>query len=210
MSEIARARMSTLDAIEQRRSVKHYDPAFTMTDKEIETLVSLAGKAPTAYNIQHFRFVAVTDKAEKKALRKAAYGQAQVEECSVLFVLAADTKAWARDPKRYWRLTPESVQNGVEEAIKGFYEGNEQAQRDEALLSAGMAAQTLMLAAKSLGYDTCPMRGFDFGEVAKIVNLPKDYVIAMMIAVGKAAEPAHPRTGPLALNEYFFRGRFTA
>jgi nitroreductase len=208
MSEIAKSRLSTIDAIEQRRSVKHYDPSFRMTDKEIEHLASLAALTPTAYNIQHYRFVAVTDKAEKEALKKAAYGQEQVTECSVVFVVTADLKAWDKNPRRYWRLAPEAVQEGVASAIKGFYEGREHIQRDEAMLSAGMAAQTLMLAAKSMGYESCPMRGFDFDEVARIIHLPGDHAIAMMIAVGKGAEPAHPRTGPLPLSEVLFKGRF--
>lgn len=208
MSEIARTRLSTIDAIEQRRSVKHFDASFRMTDKEIEHLVSLAALTPTAYNIQHYRFVAVTDKETKEALQKAAYGQQQVTESSVVFIVATDIKAWDKNPRRYWRLTPESVQEGVASAIKGFYEGREGIQRDEAMLSAGMAAQTLMLAAKSIGYDSCPMRGFDFDAVARIVNLPSDHAIAMMVVVGKGSEPPHPRTGPLPLNEVLIKGKF--
>jgi nitroreductase len=208
MSEIARTRLSTIDAIEQRRAVKHYDASYKMTDDEIKNLVSLAAKTPSAFNIQHYRFVAVTDAQQKAALQVAAFGQEQVTQCSVLFVILADLKAWAHNPERYWRFAPAAVQTGVANAIKGFYEGREQVQRDEALLSAGMASQTLMLAAKSLGYDSCPMRGMDFDAVAKIINLPQDHVIAMMIAVGKGAEPAHPRTGPLELDELMVRDKF--
>lgn len=210
MSEIARSRLSTIDAIEQRRAVKHYDPSYKMTDAEIENLVTITGKTPSSFNIQHYRFVAVTDAAEKAALQAAAYGQEQVTQCSVVFVIVSDMKAWEHNPERYWRNAPANVQTEVVNAIKGFYSGREQAQRDEAILSAGMASQTLMLAAKSMGYDSCPMRGFDFNAVAKIINLPKDHVIAMMIAVGKGAEPAHPRTGPLSLGELMVRGKFPA
>ena len=49
--------------------------------------------------------------------------------------------------------------------------GNEQVQRDEAMRSCGMAAMTLMLAAKEMGYDTCPMDGFDFDAVGKSTQL---------------------------------------
>ena len=51
-------------------------------------------------------------------------------------------------------------------AIDQYYRGKDQVQRDEAMRSCGIAAQTLMLAAKSMGYDSCPMDGFDFDEVA--------------------------------------------
>jgi len=200
--------LSTIEAIQQRRSIKHYDSSWKMAKSEIDELVSLAALAPTAFNIQHYRFVVVTDPAEKAALGEAAFGQPQVAECSALFVICADIKAWDKNPQRYWRNSPKEVQDGIADAIKGYYEGRESIQRDDAELSAGMAAQTLMLAAKSLGYDSCPMRGFDFDKVAKIVNLPPDHLIAMMVAVGKAAEPAHPRSGPLPLSEVMLNGKF--
>jgi nitroreductase len=47
-----------------------------------------------------------------------------------------------------------------------------------------MAAQTLMLAAKSMGYESCPMDGFGFPAVEELVNLPEDRVVAMYVAIG--------------------------
>ena len=63
-------------------------------------------------------------------------------------------------------------------AIDNYYRGKEQVQRDEAMRSCGITAQTLMLAAKSMGYDSCPMDGFDFERVAELIRLPADHVIA--------------------------------
>jgi nitroreductase len=103
---------------------------------------------------------------------------------------------------------PQSVQDGMAEAITGAYKDRTQSERDEAVLSAGMAAQTLMLAAKSLGYDSCPMRGMDFDKVAEIVKLPADHVLCMIVAVGKASEPPHPRSGPLPLEEILHSNSF--
>ena len=61
--------------------------------------------------------------------------------------------------------------------MKPFHEGREWLQRDEAQRSIGMAMQTLMLAAKAIGYDSCPMIGFDIDKVAELINLPSDYVV---------------------------------
>jgi len=65
-----------------------------------------------------------------------------------------------------------------------------------------------MLAAKAMGYDSCPMVGFDFDAVGKLVNLPEDHVIALMVSVGKAVEPARPRGGQLPLDEVVVTDRF--
>ena len=92
--------------------------------------------------------------------------------------------------------------------IVGAYDGKPQLQRDEIMRSGGIASQTLMLAAKAKGLDTCPMVGFDFEEVAKIIRLPEDHAICMMVSVGKALTPARGRGGQLPLDEVMFKDRF--
>ncbi len=74
--------------------------------------------------------------------------------------------------------------------------------------SCGMAAQTLMLTAKSMGYDSCPMDGFDFDAVGKLIKLPEDHVISMFVAIGKATKEAHPRGGQLPLTDVVITDTF--
>ena len=74
--------------------------------------------------------------------------------------------------------------------------------------SCGIAGQSIMLAAKDMGYDSCPMIGFDQEAVGKIIHLPEDHCISFMITVGKALKPAWPRPGQLPLSEVVIRDRF--
>lgn len=200
--------MDTITSIQSRRAIKHYDTAHQMTEEEVNRLMSLAVLAPTAFNIQNWRFVLVRDPEIRKQVRAAAWDQAQVTDASLLIVLCADTKAWAKDPARYWKDAPEAVRNYLVPAIGQYYTGREQVQRDEAMRSCGLAAQTIMLAAKAMGYDSCPMDGFDFNAVAKIINLPDDHVITMFVVVGKGVKEAWPRPGQLPLNEVVIENRF--
>ena len=103
---------------------------------------------------------------------------------------------------------PQPVQDFLVPAIGQYYGGREEVQRDEAMRSCGIAAQTLMLAAKAMGYDSCPMDGFDFDAVAKLINLPDDHAIAMFVVIGKATQPAWPRGGQLPMDEVVIRDRF--
>ncbi len=194
-------RMDTLEAIQKRRSVKVYDPDYQIAEEETRQLLSLAMLSPTAFNIQHWRFVVVKDKVLREKIRAAAWDQAQVTDASLLIVLCADLKAWEKQPERYWRNAPEEVQDFILPAIDQYYRGKDQVQRDEAMRSCGIAAQTLMLAAKSMGYDSCPMDGFDFDEVAEMINLPDDHVISMFVVIGKALKDANPRAGQLEYSE---------
>ncbi len=200
--------MNTFDAIAQRRAVKYYDAEHRMSDKEIERLLSLALLSPTAFNIQNWRFVVVNDPELRREIRAVAWDQAQVTDASLFIVLCADLKAWEKKPERYWRNAPAEVSDFLVPAIDNYYRGHDQVQRDEAMRSCGIAAQTLMLAAKGMGYDSCPMDGFDFSAVGKLLNLPEDHVIAMFVAIGKGIKEAMPRGGQLPLGEVVIQDRF--
>lgn len=200
--------MNVIEAIQTRRSVKAYDPEHKMTQTEIDQLMSLAILSPTAFNIQHWRFVVVQDPVLRQQIRAVSWNQAQVEESSLLIVLCADVKAWEKQPERYWRNAPKPVQDILVPAIKHYYTDNEQAQRDEVMRSCGMAATTLMLTAKQMGYDTCPMDGFDFDAVGKLLNLPADHIPTMFVVVGKAIQEARPRSGQLAMDEVVIYNKF--
>lgn len=200
--------MNVSQAIIERRSVKAYDPQHKMTEAEIKQLISFAMLSPTAFNIQNWRFVVVTDPTLRKEIRKVSWDQAQVEEASLLIVLTADLKAWAKQPERYWVNAAKPVQDFLVPAIGQYYDGKEQVQRDEAMRSCGMAATTIMLAAKEMGYDTCPMDGFDFDAVSKLLNLPADHTPTMFVVVGKALKEAQPRGGQLNMDEVVIYNRF--
>lgn len=200
--------MNVTTAIETRRAIKGYDPQHRMTAQEIEKLMSLAMLSPTAFNIQNWRFVVVTDPALRKQIRAESWDQAQVTDASILVVLTADLKSWEKEPARYWKNAPQPVQDYLVPAIGQYYGGREQVQRDEAMRSCGMAAMTLMLAAREMGYDSCPMDGFDFDAVAKLINLPSDHVISMFVVIGKPAREPWPRAGQLPMNEVVVNDRF--
>ena len=200
--------MDTFEAIEQRRSVKHYDSNYEMPEAEVSKLLKLALLSPTAFNIQNWRFVVVKDTALKKKIREEAWNQEQVTDASLFIILCADLKAWEKEPGRYWANAPKDVQDFMLPAIDDYYRDKEQVQRDEAMRSCGIVAQTIMLAAKSLGYDSCPMDGFDFEKVAKLIRLPDDHVIAMFVAIGKGTKEAWPRPGQLGLNDVVIKNVF--
>ena len=200
--------MKVSEAIQSRRSVKHFDATHVMSAEETARLLSHAMLAPTAFNIQHWRFVHVQDRALRQEIRQAAWDQAQVTDASMLLVLTGDMHAWKKQPQRYWRNTPQPVTDFMVPAIGQYYEGREQVQRDEVMRSCGIAAMSLMLLAKEMGYDSCPMDGFDFNAVGQLIRLPEDHVITMMLAIGKGTQDAWPRGGQLAMDEVVIQDRF--
>ena len=200
--------MDAIEAIRQRRAVKHYDPNHRLTADEIKLLLDVAAQAPSSFNIQHWRIVNVTDPLLRKQLREAAFDQAQVTDASLLFVVCTDIKAWEKDPQRYWVHAPKEAQDILVPWINPFYSGKEQLQRDEAMRSVGLILQTLMIGAKAMGYDSCPMIGFDIEKVGQIVNLPKDHAVGAMLVIGKGIQSAWPKPGFIPISELLFENRF--
>jgi len=200
--------MDIKQAIVERRAVKHYDPNHKMTEQEIRELMEHAILSPTSFNIQHWRFIQVEDEAKRKQIEEVSWHQKQITESSLLLILAADLNAWEKQPERYWQHAPQAAQDVLLPMIENYYTNHHQAQRDECLRSTGIAGMNVMLMAKGMGYDSCPMVGFDFDQVAKIINLPHDHIITMMITIGKALKPANPRSGQLPLDEVFIKDSF--
>ena len=189
--------MELTDAIRQRRSVKNFDPQHRLTEDEIRHLLSHAILSPTSFNMQNWHFVAVTDREVQEELCEAAWNQAHVRDCSMTLVICGRLKGW-EDMSRQLRNAPENVREMFGGMVPGFYSHSEELQRDEAVRSVGIAGQTIMLLAKDMGYDSCPMIGFDGEKVAELINLPQHYALSFMIPVGKQAQPGWERGDRLA------------
>lgn len=200
--------MNTFDAIEARRAIKLFDPAVKIPPEDEKRLLDAARLAPTAFNMQNWRFVIVRDPAMRQRIRQLAWNQPQMTDASLLVVLCADLKAWQKQPQRYWEHAPEAFRDQLVQSMLGFYQGREEVQRDEAMRSISLAAMNLMLAAQDLGYDSCPMDGFDFEGVAKLINLPENHIIGMIVTIGKKADEVWPRGSRLADHEVIFEDSF--
>ena len=200
--------MDTFDAIKTRRAIKKFDNTYKMSDEQVQSLMKLTLLSPTSYNQQNWRFVTVTDQAVKELIHVAARNQAQPLDGSLVILLCGNMNAWKDEPLRYWKNHPAEKQELVKTSLEKKYADSPQNRRDEAIRSCGFAGQTIMLAARQMGLDSCPMVGFDYDEMAKIIELPDDHLIVLMIVVGKSLEPAKPRGGQLSLDEVVFKNKF--
>jgi nitroreductase len=54
-----------------------------------------------------------------------------------------------------------------------------------AVKSCALACENFMLAVRAYGFDTCPMEGHDSLRIRKLLKLPSDAVITMVLSVGR-------------------------
>ena len=202
--------MDVVDAIYGRRAVKHFDPDHRMTPEEETKLLEATIQAPTSFNIQHWRFVILRDAGLRSRIRsELGNDQAQITDASLLVLFTADVKAWQKEPQRYWKNAPQEVADLLVGWMGPFHEGRDWLQRDEAQRSIGMAMQTMMLAAQGMGYQSCPMIGYEIEKVAELIKLPDDHVMGPMVAIGKGTKDPWPKPGQLSLEELIVENGFT-
>lgn len=192
--------MDALEAINTRSTTQFFDKEKQLTEAEIRELAACALGAPSSFNLQHTRFIAVNDPEAKQRLKAAAWNQAKVGDAAVTFIVLGDLQALEKHPVLIERAVkqgavPEQVGANMLKGAGNLYGANEQIARDEAIRSASFAAMNLMLAAHAKGLGSGPMIGFDPEAVKAEFGIPDRYMVVMLIAVGHAA-PGNPVRKP--------------
>ena len=189
------------EVIKSRISANSYDTERSLTDAQIAELINLATHAPSAFNLQNWKFLAVRSTEAKARLLPLAFAQQKIMDAAVTFIVCGTlnphvTLPAALQPTLDAGIIDQSIYDMWLGAAQGMYQENAQLQRDEAIRSGSLAAMTLMLAAKGQGLVSTPMIGFDQAAVAKEFGLSDEEVPVMLITVGypgAANWPQKPR-----------------
>ncbi|MFT0812853.1 nitroreductase family protein [Synechococcus sp. OH20] len=204
--------MDALAALKERISADRFDPSRRLSEAEIRELVAYATEAPSSFNIQHWRFVAVADPEDKERLKSLAYNQQKVADAAVVFIILGDLRGHEKLPELVQRavaagiLSPERAEGWVNMA-QATYANNPALARDEAIRSGALAAMALMIAAQAKGLVSGPMIGFDPGGVKREFGIADRYVPVMLLAVGYPAPGNLPRKPRLGVEEVLAFGR---
>ncbi|RTZ39235.1 nitroreductase family protein [Candidimonas sp. SYP-B2681] len=188
-------------AIESRVSTNYYDPNRQLSDDDITVLVDQATRAPSAYNLQNWKFIAVRSPEAKARLKAVSYGQQKVADASVTFIICGTLAAHeqlgqALAPSAEAGIMDQSIVDRWVAQATRTHADNPELQRDEAIRSASLAAMTLMLAAEGMGLATGAMIGFDSEGVSREFKLTASEVPAIIVTVGYAMSgnwPQKPR-----------------
>ncbi|WEV50387.1 nitroreductase family protein [Lactobacillus sp. ESL0731] len=182
------------DVAFNRQSQRIFDPEVKISHEEFEEMIEQTTKAPSACNLQAWHFVIVDTPEGKEKLKKyfMKFNMPQVETCSAMVLLFGDTEAF----KSYRDLWTEAYHNGqidkakLDEVFNTFLPLYENADYDtlvmDSAVDSSLAAMQFMLVARSHGYETNPIGGYDPKKAAEMFDLdPKRFVPVMAIAVGK-------------------------
>ena len=183
-------------AAEQRRSIRAFEPE-PIPREDLDEILRVTGLAPSAFNLQPWRFVIVESPDAKERLAAAAYNQRQVRSAPATLVLYSDMGDTLAnlDEVIHLGLDPEQ-RAATRDMIVGSFAGKSEAEREAwGAEQANIALGYLLLAAEAHGYQTSPMLGFDAGAVKRELGLPEHVRIPALVAIGRGTEKgfAHHR-----------------
>lgn len=192
--------------IKERHSVRKYDPSYKMSKEELEEILNEAILAPSSSNLQPWRFLVISDQEVKKELRPIANNQEAVETSSAVIAVLGDTEMFKNVDKIYsMNVEAGFMDEGtrdriVQNTLNSYPLAPKTALESIASFDAGLISMQLMLIARSKGYDTVTMGGFNKQQFSEKFNVEERYVPIVLIAIGKSAGPSF-QSSRLPLNE---------
>lgn len=181
--------------VRERHSVRHYDPTVKIPDSELENMLEEATLAPSSSNTQTWRFLVITDDEAKKRLFPIANNQQQVLEASATIVVLGDLEGYKEIPRIFdaaveaGYMPEDFAKQYAERSVPMYASMPPERMRNLVYFDGGLVSMQFMLTAKSRGYDTVPMGGFNSEKLIEEFAIPSNLVPLLLISVGKAATP---------------------
>jgi len=169
--------MELMEAIRKRYSCRAYADRAVEPDK-LEFVLEAARLAPSAKNLQDWRFIVVTDPDMRRRLQAASADQAFVGQAPVVLVAC-------------------SVSNRIMNMCAQPY----------ASINVAIALEHIALAATSQGLATCWIGSFDPHSVRRILHIPSHIAVVELMTLGyPQGRPASPKR--LAIEEIACRDKW--
>ena len=176
--------MDVVECIKTRRSVRKFSDKAVSWD-DLMTVLDCGRMAPSAGNLQSWKFIIVKDPEPKESIARACVDQLWIRDASFIIVIVSET-----------------------EKIKRFYDVR--GERLYSVQGCAAAAENMLLAANSRGLGACWVGAFDEEKVKSVLGCPAETRPQIIIPLGYAAEKAQkPSKFPLEVVAYWrhWRGR---
>jgi nitroreductase len=206
-------KQETLDAFEFRHATKEFDPNKKISEEDFRYILEAGRLSPSSVGYEPWKFVIVQNESLRRKLREVSWGaQGQLPTASHFMLILArtikDTKydsEYVRDQMLNVKQIPEDIFEQMLVRYKSFQEHdlnlleNERTMLDWAGKQTYIALANMMTAAALIGIDSCPIEGFDYDKVQKILSeegLLEDghLAISVMAAFGYRAREPRPKT----------------
>lgn len=179
--------MSFQKLMEERRSVNFFDTTKELSTELLNEIIDTASLAPSAFNLQPWRIIAVRSKEAKEKLLPLAFNQPKVVEAPVTLILVGNKKGYD-ETNPVWShfqaaLGEEATKQSMGTAAF-LYGSSPERGIKFAESNTGIFAMALMAAAKEKGVESHPMSGMDFDGIKAAFGLKEHEDVVMLITLG--------------------------
>lgn len=182
-----------------RKSVRVYDETVKISHEEMLEMIQETTTAPSSVNMQPWRFVVVESEEAKAKLKPLIrFNTRQNDTSSAMVMIFGDMNCYEYGEEIYDQAVaegkmPAEVRDQQLAAILPYYKNFTREQMNDVVkIDASLAAMQFMLVARSHGYETNPIGGFEADQLAEAFDLDKErYVPVMILSVGKAVEEGY-------------------
>ncbi len=208
--------MNFNEILTKRRAVNYFDTERDVDEELLKIVIENGAKAPSSYNLQPWKLKVLRDNKQKAVLQKLAFDQPKITEAPVILIVLADRDGWKEGNNSLESVFKDFVSSGKMQpdqrdwflgATTGLYGRDTEAAQAFANKNAGLFAMSLMYSASAQGLETHPMDGFDHDGVKKEFNIPDNFWIPMLIAVGylKPGVKVHPKGWRQSYNDMLLK-----
>lgn len=183
--------------VRERYATKLFD-GRKLPESKVNKLLEVIRYAPSSFNIQPWIIEVITNQATKERLSAVSWNQPQIKSCSHLLVFCANKDIAGNIDKLEKLMIKSGVKPEDAKQYTNMMRDFEKSLNDEQKLAWAQHQTYLALGnavngAKALGFDSCPMEGFDPKGYAKILNLPENLVPTALCPIGYASDKPKPK-----------------
>ena len=184
------------EMIKERNSTRVFDSSTEISSSEITELLDAAMTAPSAWNLQHWKFVVFHGENAQGKLLPVAYNQGQVKDASCVIAVLADTQSAKNvdlvfGPAVEAGFMTQEAKDKLKANVENAY-ATEQRNREQGILNSSLAGMQLIMAASAKGWNTCAIGGFNPEALMEEFNVSSRYVPIMLITIGESTLKGHP------------------
>lgn len=202
-----------LEAFQFRHATKEFDPNKKISEDDFNFILEAARLSPSSVGYEPWKFLIIQNKELRDKLREVSWGaRGQLPTASHFIVILArtikDTKydsEYVKNQMLSVKQIPEDVFEQMKIRYREFQEEdlnileNERTAFDWASKQTYLALANMMTAAALIGIDSCPIEGFHFNKVQKILaeeGLLEDghLAVSVMAAFGYRKNEPRPKT----------------
>jgi nitroreductase len=162
-------------------------------DQYLERVMSVTRLAPSEWNLQTWRWIAVRSDAAKNFLETTTFVKAPLNSAPVILICVADTLAWKSAPQRVRDRVGAGELTEVEgrevlRRMREYYASSPDTARHSALANAFLAVNQALVSAADCNLTAYSLTELDEAKIKTYFHVPDNFVVAALLPIGYSGQ----------------------